>query len=392
MKNWTRISLFSAFASSCLHFYLLSHFYPLRFGFAAEGSACDINQTFNCDSVATSQFADIFGIPLAGFGFVYSAVLFVVIMLGWLNWSTDAKKYRVLASQLSLVSAFVSIALIVVSFTAMKQYCLICFTLHALTFLTLWANLKVEKITWQDWLPLENPGLKAGAILGIPLMAFLVHKSYLQSYGAGEIQRTIQNAVLDWQTDKPKTFTAKALLSKGAPAESAKMVIREFADLLCHHCKTAAPSLSAFVEANRDDVRLEFYLFPLDANCNPEMTHSSGLSCTLSRILVCAEKQNFGWQVQEKLFENQEQFFKYTQPDDLANQALALFKDTALDPQKIKECMIAPETNATLVEQSRQGKAVQVEGTPTIYVSDKKLSRGQMIPVLQAVHKIIRSQ
>ena len=391
MKNWTRLALFSSFISLCLHFYLLMHFYPLRFGFAKEASVCNVNQTFNCDSVSTSIYADIFGIPMAGFGFVVNTFLFVLILLGWLNWSDDSKKFRSTATQLSLFSAAVSLVMLVISFTALKQYCLVCMALHGLAFVILFANIKIEPLSWGDWSPTQHPGLKTGVLVGIPLLAFIMHKSYLQSYGADEIQRIIQNVVSDWQTEKPKSFSTKPLLSKGAPAESAKMVIREFADLLCHHCKMAAPSLSAFADSHSDDVRMEFYLFPLDGNCNPEMSYSSGLSCALARILVCAEQQNLGWQVQEKLFEKQEDLMTAQQPEEITTKALQLFDGTKLDQQKIKDCIKDPGTNTILVDQSKQGKAVNVEGTPTVFVADKKLSRGQLIPVLQEVYNRLTS-
>lgn len=392
MKNWTRISLFSAFISAALHFYLIMHFYPLHFGFSADSAVCNINQTFNCDAVSSSQFADILGIPLAAFGFAANAVLFALVLMGWLNWSENSRRFRVAASQLSIFSVLTSVVLLFISFTSLKQHCIVCLSLHVFAFISLALNLKIEKTAAGDWLPTDNSGLKAGTIALIPLIAFLIHKSYLQSYGADGIQRMVQNAVADWQSDPPRNFIIKPILAKGASSENAKMVIKEFADLLCHHCKMAAPSLSAFTASHQDDVRFEFYLFALDADCNPEVKFSSGLSCSLARILVCAEKQNLGWMVQEKIFEKQEELMAYTQPDDMTNKALELFDKTALDQQQIRNCIKDPEINQLLIEQGKQGKQVNVEGTPTIFVSNKKLPRGQVIPVLQEVHRLIRSQ
>ena len=119
------------------------------------------------------------------------------------------------------------------------------------------------------------------------------------------------------------------------------------------------------------------------------MKSSSGLSCALSRILVCAEKQNLGWEAQNKIFDNQEQLMTIGHPDEMTNRALGLMKDTGLNEAQVRECIKDPQINDILVEQARQGKMAQVEGTPTIYVSNKKLSRGQVVPVLQAVYSSI---
>lgn len=392
MKNWTRISLFSALLSVCLHFYLILHYYPLRFGFSQDSAACNINSIFNCDAVSASQFAQVADIPMAAFGFACNLILFGLILLGWLNWSTDSRKFRVTATQLSMASALISVIMLIISFTALKQHCIVCLVLHILAFVIFIANFKVEQPTASDWSLLHNIKLKAGCFLTIPILAFIVHKSYMQSYGADGIQRAINNSVLDWQSAPTQTFLAKPILVKGASQENAKMVIREFADLLCSHCKTAAPSLSAFTESHQSDVRLEFYFFPLDGECNPEMKSSNGLSCALSRIVICAEKQNLGWLAQSRIFENQVNLFSNSQPEQMINKALELFNDTSLDQNQVRECLKDPQLNDILVEQSKQGKMAQVEGTPTIYVSGKKLSRGQMIPVLQAVYKIIKSE
>ena len=240
-------------------------------------------------------------------------------------------------------------------------------------------------------MPTPLAGLKAGVVLSIPLVAFLIHKTYLQNYGANEVGRMVQNAVADWQTSQPKSFMTKPLLSKGAPAEKAKVVIREFADLLCGHCKTATPSLSAFAEVHQDDVRLEFYLFPLDGACNPEMKSAMGLSCALSRILVCSERQERGWATLKTLFDNQALLMMSGNVEEVTNKAFGFIEKLGLDQAKLRECANDPRVNEILEEQSRQGKLAGIEGTPTIYVSDKKLPRGQMVPVLQAVRKMILS-
>lgn len=50
---------------------ILASLYGLKQHYAAVGaSACNVNQTFNCDLVNKSAYAEIYGFPVAGIGLI----------------------------------------------------------------------------------------------------------------------------------------------------------------------------------------------------------------------------------------------------------------------------------------------------------------------------------
>src|SRR5437868_1769535 len=49
MKTRIQLALMGALISIALHLYLTMHYYPVKFGFAAGQSICNLNAKFNCD-------------------------------------------------------------------------------------------------------------------------------------------------------------------------------------------------------------------------------------------------------------------------------------------------------------------------------------------------------
>jgi protein-disulfide isomerase len=53
--------------------------------------------------------------------------------------------------------------------------------------------------------------------------------------------------------------------------------------------------------------------------------------------------------------------------------------------------MESPESMALIRQMAEEGKNSKIEGTPTIFVNNRKLDRGQILPVLQAVYEQIKN-
>ena len=81
MKRRIQIALMGTLLSVLAHLYLTLHYYPLKFGFAAGQSICNLNAKFDCDAVSTSVYSAFLGIPLSVWGAAFNAVLFMLILL-----------------------------------------------------------------------------------------------------------------------------------------------------------------------------------------------------------------------------------------------------------------------------------------------------------------------
>src|SRR6185437_2601668 len=122
-----------------IHFYLSTHYYPLKFGFAAGQSICNLNAKFDCDAVASSSYADVFGVPVALFGASANFVLFVMMLLSWLEWTENPERLKRWSLLMAGFVLSASVVMGTISLTEMREYCLFCLTLYALSFIIFFA-------------------------------------------------------------------------------------------------------------------------------------------------------------------------------------------------------------------------------------------------------------
>jgi protein-disulfide isomerase len=163
------------------------------------------------------------------------------------------------------------------------------------------------------------------------------------------------------------------------------MVISEFADFLCGHCKFAAPPLHAFVKG-RSDVRLEFYSFALDGECNSVIDQAVGTPCFLAKANYCSNKIQLGWTLHDLFFSRQSTFQESRTADGAQERLKKLWTHDESKWNELVSCIEDPKTIENVKLQAKLGENSGVKGTPTIYVNGKKLPRGQLLPVLEKVY------
>lgn len=397
MKTRIQLALVACLLSVGAHLYLALHYYPLKFGFAAGQSLCNVSAKFNCDAVSASAYSAFLGIPLAIWGAVLNAVLFVLILLSWLEWSDTPERLRRWALALSGVSAAASVIMAVISLILMHNYCIFCIALYALSFAIFFLFRKaLREPFWPHFrsdLPLlwgESRGIVM-AFAAIPVLAFFLNQIFLQNLGSSQVNRVVKEAAQSWEHGPKYDFVAKPALVKGPNPQSAVMTLVEFADFRCHHCKNASYSLNAFISAH-PDVRFEFYNFPLDGACNDKIEVSSGMSCRLSATVHCAEKQGRGWEVHEAVFAKQEAINRLANTAELDVLLSKEVSKFGLNWESIQNCITDPSTMDAIRAQAKQGALVNVQGTPSLFANGKPLTHGQLVPVLQAVRqKLVES-
>ncbi|NJL24683.1 MAG: thioredoxin domain-containing protein [Calothrix sp. SM1_5_4] len=393
MKTRVQIALVGTLLSIFAHLYLTLHYYPLKLGFAGGQSLCNLNAKFDCDAVAASPYSAFLGIPLSIWGMATNAILFFLILLAWLEWSEAPERLRRWALTLSATSVLASVIMGAISFLLMPNYCLFCIALYALSLIVFLAYKGVPR---EPLLPNlirdlpELPGSGRGiliAMAAIPVSAFLTHQFFMQNFSDGKLQTLVEESLQDWQSSPKFDFVAKPSLALGPSADQASMILAEFADFRCSHCKHASYTLDAFAKSH-PDVRLEFYAFPLDGACNERIESPNGISCRLAYSVYCAEKEGKGWELHHSLFEKQEQINSLPGMNEID---IVLSKEVAalgINWETLRHCLEDPATQEAIKAQTKQGGLVNVRGTPTIFANGRQLKRGQLLPVLQGARSI----
>jgi protein-disulfide isomerase len=148
------------------------------------------------------------------------------------------------------------------------------------------------------------------------------------------------------------TFNLRETPFVGTP--NAPVVMVEFFDYLCPHCREAAPILEKFVEGRGKDVVLYYKMYPLHKE---SMDHARGA--------IAAQKQG-------KFKELHTRLFRAASRDDV----FALAKDAGLDMAKFTADFNDPSTMAKINADKEEGQRARLQGTPTIYMNNRMYMDG----------------
>lgn len=377
-----------------LHSYLTFHHYDLNYGTPSGDSVCNINATFNCDTVAASRYSAVFGVPIALWGAVAHGVL-ALFLLGWMiGWTDNVSRLSRYALWLSGLAAAASVVMGGVSVIFMTAYCIFCIATYLLSFVTfglIWSESEdYETTAREDARALFGESkFYLWMLAAIPVIVFFFHMSATKRPETAAILRQSKLFTQQWQAAKAVTFELPPVLTSGSPDSGAKMIIAEFADFRCHHCRDAAPSLKTFTKT-RPGVELHFYTFPLEKVAEKAADSKACISCNLHKSVMCANEQNDkGWAMHDAVFGAFDELASMSS-DKVDAKVSELAASIGINAETLKACMASDATHERLRAIAAMAEKAGVTSTPTIFVNGKKLSAGQLIPVLESVHRTIK--
>lgn len=171
---------------------------------------------------------------------------------------------------------------------------------------------------------------------------------------------------------------AKERLEKGITGPSrgpkdAPVTIVEFGDLQCPACKAAQPTIEALVAAE-PNARFVFQNFPL------EMHNWAAKGAAYSDCVGRASNVAF-WKFISKTYETQSDITAENADEKLT----AIADGAGVKGAEIAACAAKPETKAHVDASLALGKAVDVTGTPTLYINGRKV--GSFDPRMSDIYK-----
>ena len=389
MKYFLYTAIFFALISSGLHGYLSHRSYSLEADASSKSSICQVSDQINCDIALMSPYAKIFGMSISNWGIGLN--LFLTAILLWLLFSPQALLLKRLSFSLSALSVLVSLGLFGISYV-MKFYCPFCIGIY-ISSLVIMLSLAVfyQKEAFWPWSDLKsdlkNPVLISG-LSSIVIIAVFFHMLFVSMFEIKSIKSYVQISLVDWQSEPKRNFKDISIASIGANREDAKMVIVEFLDFLCPHCKKLSTPVKVFL-LSRKDVRLEIFSYPLDGSCNNSVPYkSNGYSCVLARHFFCAQKQGKEWNVHGLLFQYQEELLKAIKTNQKFKETLQGFISQAnLDHKKHNLCVKDKKTHQSILKIANEGAGIP--GTPTFFVNGKMIRGKFIVPYLEALYKQI---
>ncbi len=391
------VSCLSALCSAGVHLYLTLHYYQLKAGAFTGQSACNINQTFNCDVVSLSSYAQIFTTPIALLGMVTALMTIVFILIYQWNMTFSRQLLAKAISTLTALTLLASLVMAVISFTKLNTYCLFCLITYALsivTFIGVWRGLQGVHLITRDDLKsfIGTSRWITVCLLLIPGAGLLGNQMFRHHYKLDKIEEFIAEAVFIWQGNPVESFSSRGLKSQ-KNLKNPKITVVEFADFKCGHCQQAVPVFAKFKKSH-PDVQFIFKSYALDGTCNSAITDRNGeiyigdgTRCLLAQLTYCADKQEKGWQFHDWIFNNSNSLYSKT---EIETQARSFASTQGIHPDKLISCMNSQEAFEEIKKQTSEGSEAGISGTPSTFINGRKVPGGQSSMTLEAIYRILK--
>jgi uncharacterized membrane protein/protein-disulfide isomerase len=353
-------------------------------------SFCDINATVSCKAAYLSQYGSIGGVPVAVGGVIFFA--WVLLML----WGSTGKS-RIKDSAPAYIFAGSTLALAVVlylayaSFFVLKEVCPLCVATYVAVIGVFIISGGASSVPMSS---LPKRALSDMRVLVATPLALIIALLFVAGTALGVTRfphdgasATASAAVGSTAAEPMAPLDAKAqadleqwwamqpvLPNFPYSNDGAKVLIVEFADFQCPHCKQMymayKPILDRLLAQHSNEVKFIFKTWPISSKCNPNVPGINfPATCEASAAYQMGKKNASDEKMKDWFFTHQEEITPATAKrvaDEMAG-----VKDFESEYQKV---IGQVRTDASI------GSSIGVTSTPSFFVNGKRIPGGGMPP------------
>ena len=333
-------------------------------------SFCNVSATVNCDAVLMSPYAMLLGLPLAAWGLLsYVVLAFLLVRRGRAVGAARSQTSLALVG-VAMWNVGVSLYMAGIATFLLNHLCLLCFGTYlvvAVTAVLVWNLARVDLgASGQRVLTSQRALVGGGAIVAgivaIGALQYVARPISGASMTAAEV-RSRDPEFYGWYTTRPITKDLPPDVHSKGPAD-ALLTIVEFSDFECPACGMAFRDLHDLAARHPELVRIVFHHFPLDSDCNANVsTHMHRSACGAAIAAECAARAGKFWEYHDLLFTGQDRLGR----DDLIAKAVGLGipKDTFV------ACLDDPTARQPIANDTAAGAKLGVKSTPTLVINGR---------------------
>lgn len=161
------------------------------------------------------------------------------------------------------------------------------------------------------------------------------------------------------------TFDVTSTPYKGNPKSTIVMI--EFADFKCPHCRMAAKVMDEVATKHKDDIVYYYKNFPLGSPQGKKAAHAA----------LAAHEQGKFWPMHDMIFANQ---MKLTDAsyEEFANKI-------GINVKRFKAGMQSPMIQQQVVSDKLEGQKANITGTPTLFINGKQYFGDKSVDAISKV-------
>ena len=374
-------------------------------------SFCGLGGKLDCTSVWNSAFATMVhrrtGVPIAGWGLAWSAVVFVLALRGLARLASGSRpgEAHVTAVRLAAGAGLTAVLVLLGSSLSSGAICVGCIGMYLLV----GGIAVIALFRWrgEGWPEAARGG---GTALATLLVAFvlLLYPGLHTPKTSGEAARkavaagakaspgrppeaspgaattdpsrdrnlaemisaldpggrqVLADSLAIYRASKPVPLPVPRALT-GSP--TAPVRITEFTDILCEHCASLHETLKTLRDsAPPGSFSVDSRQFPLDGRCNPRFSAGQGddVRCVAAAARICAEPSGREPELAGALF---------TRQAGLTREAVLAVASAFQSPEALAACIASPATRATLERDLEAAAPFDSDGTPIVAVNGRR--------------------
>lgn len=338
-------------------------------------SFCSVNDSINCDKVLSSPYAKLAGVSVAWLSL--AAYLGLAALFAQAARRTDDGRTKL--AGLGIVGVLGSLVFSgymgVVAVVRLETLCLLCMALYAVALVNTGLAVAVMRISRRAGataLPLSGAlATLVGGTVAVTALGWLTWPEPAARLAAdirtAEDVRRVDPQFYQWFLDLPKVDPVALVREDQAPlARGGKVVVVDFFDLECGHCKKNFLLVKELKARRGDQIEVVHRHFPLDATCNdvvPMSIHAN--ACRAAEAVECAGLQGKHDEMIEILFQNQGQLFAENLP--------RLAGKIGLDGDELRKCLEQHRTLPVVLADARAGAKLDITSTPTVFLGGRRI-------------------
>lgn len=218
------------------------------------------------------------------------------------------------------------------------------------------------EVTVGDPEPGPMPGFYEVKIRGSQGQASQEETFYVSQDGKKIIRGTVFDAnqnPFQSDLDKIKTEFQPSIGTQGAP-----VVLVEFSDFECPYCRQQAKMLrEQLLKQYPTQVHFYYLDFPL------ESLHPWAKSAAMAGRCIFHQNAGAFWDYHDWIFEHQDEIT----PDNLKAKVLDFAQGKGIDGPQLSKCIDTRVTEEEVEKTRAEGKALEVNSTPTLFVNGRRM-------------------
>ncbi len=362
--------------------YAVVHFYNVKLGWG-DNYACNINQTFNCDAVALSQWSELFGVPMGVYGAAYFISLWVLLIIA-ISGHRSARDHLLAYAAMNVLGVLVALLLAGVSYLLLRVWCISCLGVYAVCLLqSLFLLWQRHKFNFQcDAKAIIRGGTTA---LLVVIAAVAVH-----SFAKPRLSRPVPEQSEDTLAATERLLasgTGQTIPINRTPyagmgedyrrgSDRAQVQVVEFIDFQCPSCQMMSAAMEVLHKEYGERVLFVVKNYPLDKQCHTKMQRRGHQhACDIAVLARCAGQYGKFWQYHDLALANQRAASEAT--------ILAWAKQVGLQEEQIASCRDSRGILAKIKDDIALGSKIGVEATPTVFINGKKYLGAPQVETLR---------